>query len=99
MSKKIDDLVGNKTSPWLKEAQWRQANRDWLSRSFEIALQVLTNLRKQSKNQKWLAEQLNVPTHRVSKMVKGKENFTLQTIAQLEKVLGIQLIDLKKHAQ
>ena len=42
--------------------------------------------------QKDLAEKLNVSPQQVSRMGKGKENLTLETISKLEYVLGIALI-------
>lgn len=99
MSKEIEDLINPEPSGWLQEAEWRQENRAWLDRSFEIAIQVLMSLRKQGKKQKWLAEQLGVPTQRVSRMLNGSEDFTLQSITKMETALGITLIEIvtEKH--
>ncbi|TXG75753.1 XRE family transcriptional regulator [Candidatus Dojkabacteria bacterium] len=96
----IEDFISPVPSGWQQEAEWRQNNRAWLDRSVDIAIQVLMSLRNKGKKQKWLAEQLGVSTQRVSKMVKGKENFTLQTISQLEEVLNIRLIEvITKNSQ
>lgn len=101
MNKKIDDLIGSEPSGWLKEAQWRRDNRAWLDRSFEIALQVLCNLRETNRDKKWLAEQIGMSPKEVGKMLNGKENFTLQSITKIETALGIQLIEIitEKHRQ
>ena len=45
-------------------------------------------------SQKLLAEKLDVSPQQVSKILKGTENLTLQTITQIETVLGIKLIYL-----
>ena len=92
----IEDLLSPEPSGWLKDAQWRLENRAWLNYSFEIALQVLISLREQGKDKQWLAEQLNVEPNRIDKMVKGTENFTIETISKLEKTLNITLIKLNK---
>ena len=44
--------------------------------------------------QKTLAELLGVSAQQVSKILKGKENLTLDTISKLEKVLGISIIEV-----
>ena len=90
----IEDLLSPEPSGWLKDAQWRSDNQAWLNISYGIALKVLISMREQGKDKTWLAEQLNVTKKRISKMMKGKENFTIETITQLEKALNISLINL-----
>lgn len=90
----IEDLLSPEPSGWLKDAQWRSDNQAWLNISYGIALKVLISMRDQGKDKNWLAEQLNVTKKRISKMMKGKENFTIETITQLEKALNISLINL-----
>jgi ribosome-binding protein aMBF1 (putative translation factor) len=93
----IEDLISSEPSGWLEDAEWRQKNRVWLNHSFEIALQVLTALRKQGKKKKWLAEQLGVSKKRVGKMLNGTENYTIKTISQLELILDIKLVETVKY--
>jgi len=45
-------------------------------------------------SQKALAAQLGVSPQQVNKWVKGNENFTFETIARLEAVLGIELMQV-----
>lgn len=42
--------------------------------------------------QKALAERMNCTQQYISKILKGKENMSLDTLSKLEKVLGITLI-------
>lgn len=44
-------------------------------------------------SQKQLAERMDVSPQQISKIVKGQENLTLETISNLEIALGIQIID------
>lgn len=69
-------------------------NRDTLRKSQMVALHILRALRKQGITQKQLADKLNVSAQQVNKWVKGKENFTLETIDKIEKALSIALIDV-----
>jgi ribosome-binding protein aMBF1 (putative translation factor) len=52
-------------------------------------------LKAQHLSQKNLAERVNVSPQQINKIVKGKENLTLETISKLELALGIRIIDEK----
>jgi transcriptional regulator with XRE-family HTH domain len=93
MSKITDKL--NKlatTSDWIEKANKRQDNKEWLKHSRKIALKVLRTLREEKISQKSLAEIIGVSPQYVNKIVKGKENLTLETISKLEKALAIDLM-------
>lgn len=81
-------------SKWLEEATWRAENEAWLEVSFRIAIKILRWLRANGMTQKELAERLGYSPQYVSKIVKGSENLTLETITKIEKVLGIKLIEV-----
>jgi len=83
-------------SKWLESAKRRQENEDWLDMSFEIALSAYSQLKADGKTNQWLADEMGVSAQYVGKLLKGKENLTLQTICKLEQVLGINLITLAK---
>ena len=78
---------------WIKEAEYRQENQYWLNASFDIALAVLTALRQKEMTQNDLAELMGCSPQYISKILKGSENLTLQTICKMEKVLQIKLIE------
>jgi len=83
-----------KDSKWLEEATWRAENEAWLDISFSIALMIGRWLRANGMTQKELAERLGYSPQYVSKILKGSENLTLETITKIEKVLGIKLIEV-----
>jgi len=83
-----------KDSKWLEQAKWRAENEAWLDLSFSIALMIGRWLRANGMSQKELAERLGYSPQYVSKIVKGSENLTLETITKIEKVLGIKLIEV-----
>lgn len=93
LDKKLDALAQPSSKEARNAAKQRVENRDWLRKSFEISLKVLSVLKQKGWNQKQLAEAMGVSPQQVSKIVSGKENFTLQTIASLENILGMQLIE------
>jgi len=78
---------------WREKAQWRRDNRRWLRYSGYIALSVLNRLEELSLSQKQLSEMMNCSPQYVSKLLKGSENLTLETISKLEDCLGIDLIN------
>jgi transcriptional regulator with XRE-family HTH domain len=50
-------------------------------------------LKQKGWSQKQLAENMKVSAQQINKIVKGKENLTLETISKLENALGIVLIE------
>ncbi|MCD6090057.1 MAG: helix-turn-helix transcriptional regulator [Bacteroidales bacterium] len=90
----ITDKLNSLATPsdWIEKANKRQGNKEWLKHSQKIALKVLRTLRKEKVSQKSLAERIGVSPQYVNKIVKGKENLTLETISKLEKALAINLM-------
>lgn len=84
----------------VKDILFYEENKEWLDRSANIAIKILSTLRHNRKEnrfpntQKDLAEIMNITPQQVNKMVKGTENLTLETISRVEKALDVQLIDV-----
>lgn len=91
---KFNSLISQNTSNWQENAKYQEENEEWLDISAKIALKVLRKLRKDNLSQKELAERMNVSPQQISKVVKGGENLTLETICKLENALGIKLIEI-----
>jgi len=79
-------------STWREEATWRRENWSWLRHSQKIAVKVLLQMKQMGLTQKALAERMNCTQQYVSKILKGKENMSLDTLSKLEDALGISLI-------
>ena len=77
---------------WKEKAQWRRENRRWLRYSGFIAISVMNRLDELGLTQKELAERMVCSPQYVSKLLRGSENLTLDTISKLEECLGIDLI-------
>jgi ribosome-binding protein aMBF1 (putative translation factor) len=93
LKEKLSKLAADRPSEWKAKAQYRRENREWLRKSAAIAVCVLDALKAQNLSQKELAERMNISPQQISKIVKGQENMTLETISNLEIALGIQIID------
>ncbi|WP_295118587.1 helix-turn-helix transcriptional regulator [uncultured Chitinophaga sp.] len=93
---KLRELSGGKMSSWMEEAPERIASwESWRRNSGKIALHVLQTLRDKNMSQTELATRMGVSRQQVSKIVKGQENFTLETIYKLETALNIKLITIE----
>ncbi len=66
----------------------------WMEYSQQIALEILEVLDHRNITQKAFATQLDVSPQAVNKWLRGKENFTIETIAKIEQALGIRLLNI-----
>lgn len=92
--KKIDEIAVDDNGSWIEKARYRRENRAWLRKSQRIAVRILSVLNEKGMQQKELAEAMDVSPQQVSKIVKGKQNLTLETISKLEAVLGVKLFEI-----
>jgi len=90
----LSKLISDHKSKWHIEAAQREANKEWLDKSFKIAIKILRELRLQSISQKELSERMEVSPQYINKVIKGKENLSLETISKFEDILGISLISI-----
>jgi ribosome-binding protein aMBF1 (putative translation factor) len=79
-------------SQWREKAEWRRANQDWLQYARTIAIQVALAMKEQKLSQRQLAERLNCSPQYVSRLLKGEENMSLETICKLEKALDVSIM-------
>ncbi|MCD4769415.1 MAG: helix-turn-helix transcriptional regulator [Bacteroidales bacterium] len=95
---KLNKIAAKEISSWKKEAKERKKTINWSKRSFKIAVRILREIRAQKPvngmTQKKLASEMGVSPQYINKVVKGKENLTLETISKIEDVLGITLIEI-----
>lgn len=92
---RLDIIETNKSatpSKWREKAEWRRNNREWIRKSQRIAMTILNWMEENNISQKELASRLNVSPQYVSKLLKGSENLSLETITKLESVTNIEFI-------
>lgn len=87
-------LVSDEDTNTLGRIEERIANRDSRRMAFDIALKILDRLDQLGWSQKRLAEELGVSPQLVNKWVRGKENFTIETLAKIGKTLNTSFIDV-----
>ena len=69
-----------------------RANKVWLRYSQNIAMRMLDKMEAEGITQKQLAERMNCSQQYVSKILKGCENLSLETVAKIELALGITVM-------
>lgn len=79
-------------SKWRDEANWRRENKMWLRHSQRIAVKLLSFMKRENLTQNAMAERMNCTQQYVSKILRGTENLTLETLSKLEEAMGVQLI-------
>jgi ribosome-binding protein aMBF1 (putative translation factor) len=87
-------LVSPEISDFEKKALWRKENKNWLRKSSAIAIKVHSAIICKGISQKAFAEKMGVSAQYITKILKGNENLSLETISKLETALGIQLIEI-----
>ena len=95
MDKVINYLKAHQSSTpshWREEAEWRRANKNWLRYSQFIAIRMLSRMDELHLTQAVLAEKMQCSQQYVSKVLKGKENLSLETISKIESALDMDLI-------
>lgn len=95
MSSTISKLYQYKSatpSKWREEAEFRQKNKRWLRYSQQVAMLMLDKMDELNWTQKVLAEKMSCSQQYVSKVLKGSENLSLETICKIEDTLDIRLL-------
>lgn len=95
MNKVLEYLQSHQSptpSRWREEAEWRRANWGWLRYSQYIAIRMMSRMDEMHMTQTALAEKMNCSQQYISKILKGQENLSLESIWKIESVLEINLV-------
>ena len=93
-NEKLKKITADQPSHWLEETGKKLANKGARKNARKVALRVLQILRQKGITQTELAGHMGVSRQQVSKIVKGQENFTFETIDKLERALGVTLMQI-----
>lgn len=96
---KMKKLSRPMTQSERQEINARNDNRDWLALSARFALLLRHILRTEKMTQTELAARMGVSCVQITKLLSGKENIGLQTIAKVEKALGRSLVSFRDNAE
>ena len=81
-------------SKWRVKAEFRLKNKEWLRYSQKIALKMINKMERENITQKQLAERMNCTQQYVSKILKGGENLSIETMLKIEKSLQIGIFEM-----
>ena len=93
--KKLEAYQSDSPSHWREEAEYRRENKSWMRYSQRIAMAILNKMEQSHLTQKALAERMGCSQQYVSKILKGRENLSIETLAKIENALSIQLLSTK----
>ena len=79
-------------SKWRENAEWRRANKAWLPYSRKIAIKTAMAMHDQNMSQRQLADSMGCSPQYVSRLLKGEENLSLETICKLENALNVPIL-------
>ena len=84
----------NEPSKWHeKEEERRRAKEEgWLRYSRRIAIKIAMAMKQQNITRQDLSERMGCSPHYISRLLKGEENFSLETICKLENALNVPIL-------
>lgn len=91
---KLKQHQSSTPSKWRENAEWRLANKSWLRYSLQIAMMMLDKMDELNMTQKKLADLMGCSQQYVSKVLKGQENLSLETLSKIERCLNIQILSV-----
>lgn len=80
-------------SRWREKALERRTNREWLRYSQNIAMMMLDKMDELGMTQKAVAERMGCSQQYISRVLKGSENLSIETIFKIESALGLQILE------
>lgn len=80
-------------SKWRERAEWRAANKSWLRYSQNIAMLMLDKMEETGLTQKAVADRMGCSQQYISRILKGQENLSIETISKIEDALGLEILE------
>lgn len=93
LQNKLSRYASTTPTQWRGEAMKRQKNREWLRYSQRIAMLMLDKMEESGITQKNVAERIGCSQQYISKILKGSENLSIETIYKIETALGIRIFE------
>lgn len=80
-------------SKWRVAASSRKENKEWLRYSQNIAMMMLDRMEELGMTQKSVAEKMGCSQQYISRVLKGTENLSIETISKIESALGLHILE------
>lgn len=91
--KAVSKLSAN-DEKWNKIAKWNKDHANALLDYATIALRIADAIKEKNMKQKDLAQLLDVTPQALTRIMKGRQNLTLQSIRKIENILKIKLVTI-----
>ena len=79
-------------SRWRERAEWRQENKSWLRHSQHIAMMMHDKMEALGMTQREVAERMGCSQQYVSRILKGHENLSIETMCKIEEALDLAIL-------
>jgi transcriptional regulator with XRE-family HTH domain len=79
-------------SKWRERAEWRREKKSWLRHSQKIAMVMLEKMETRGLTQRALAERMGCSQQYVSRILKGHENLSIETMCKIEEALDLAIL-------
>ena len=93
ITSKLNEHRSSTPSKWRENAEWRVANNSWLRYSQRIAMMMLDKMEELGLTQKALAERMGCSQQYISRVLKGTENLSIETISKIETALELEILE------
>lgn len=84
---------------WIEIEKESEKEDLYMEKSVRVAVNVLSILREKGMTKQELAERMGVSPQYVSRIVKGSENLTIETISKLEMALDCPLVSVLDYSE
>lgn len=98
VAERLEDHASQTPSKWRELFEFLDTNKSWLRHSQKIAMLMLDRMEALGMTQKQLAERMSCSPQYISKVLRGRENLSLETLTKIENALDISLIAEKPVA-
>ena len=79
-------------SQWRERANWRLENKSWLRHSQKIAMMMLDKMEALGLTQRALAERMGCSQQYISRILKGHENLSIETMCKIKEALDLTIL-------
>lgn len=93
ITSKLNEHRSKTPSKWREKAEWRVANKSWLRYSQRIAMIMLDRMEELGLTQKSVAEKMGCSQQYISRVLKGTENLSIETITKIENALELEILE------
>lgn len=90
---KLNEHKSATYTKWRENAEWRMVNKSWLRYSQHIAMLMLERMEELGLTQNSVAERMGCSQQYISRILKGTENLSIETISKIETALEMEILE------